>query len=331
MSASTLSVVVPVYNAQATLAAALEALISASAPVRAQLIVVDDASTDDSGAIAEGFPVKLVRSRPNRGPAFARNLGARAATGEILVFVDADVVVSRDGLARIADTLAGETEIVALFGSYDAEPLAQNLISQYRNLLHHHTHQRGNHDASTFWSGYGAIRTTVFSAIGGFDDARFPYAMEDVALGYRLRNAGYRLRLDRSLQCRHLKAWTLGTLLKTDFHDRAIPWTELLREYPGTGHTLNIRWTQKLAVTLTMMLPVFGVLIALDARWSLALLFGVMLVIALNGSFFGFLLRSRGLVFAAHCVPLQLLHHFTSGLAYLWVFSRERWRALSRR
>ena len=54
--------------------------------------------------------------------------------------------------------LREEPGIAAVFGSYDDEPGAPNLVSQYRNLLHHFVHQTGRTEASTFWTGCGAVR-----------------------------------------------------------------------------------------------------------------------------------------------------------------------------
>ena len=90
----------PDYNASAYLPACLES-VRRMDPAPLECIVVDDGSTDGSVAIAEsaGFPVIACRSR--RGPAVALNVGARAARGGILLFIDSDVLVPPDALTRI--------------------------------------------------------------------------------------------------------------------------------------------------------------------------------------------------------------------------------------
>src|SRR5262245_14909514 len=96
-----LSVIVPVYNDRAGLSRSLPALAAGAGP-DVEIIVVDDASTDDSAAVASRFPARLIRMPANAGPAAARNSGARQATGDILVFVDSDVVVAPGALDRVA-------------------------------------------------------------------------------------------------------------------------------------------------------------------------------------------------------------------------------------
>ena len=143
-----LSIVVPVYNGAATLPACLKALIEAPGPSR-EVIVSDDASLDQSTDIAAALGVTTLRSGANRGASAARNAGAATARGDILVFVDADVVIHPDALMRMGCFFDENPQYAALFGSYDAKPSAPNFVSQYRNLLHHFTHQNGRFEAET--------------------------------------------------------------------------------------------------------------------------------------------------------------------------------------
>ena len=99
MSAPTVSVIVPAYNARATiLPTVTSALEQSHAPV--EIIVVDDGSTDDTASIASSLPIPVrVIRKPNGGPASARNVGALAAIGEWLAFLDADDIFLPDNNA----------------------------------------------------------------------------------------------------------------------------------------------------------------------------------------------------------------------------------------
>jgi len=299
-----LSIVIPAFNAARELRLCLEALTVDQDSLR-EIIVVDDASTDNTRAVAQEFNVTLVSSGERRGPAFARNLGAKAATGDVLVFLDADVVVHRETVARIRQSFAADPALDALIGSYDSSPRSQDFLSQYRNLMHHHVHQQGAQEASTFWSGCGAIRRSVFLEHNGFDEAFGRPAIEDIELGYRLAHAGRKIVLDRTIQVTHLKRWTFFGLVKADICDRGIPWTELILRDRCMPNDLNIQLSQRVSVALVFILiglsgftalkwggyflaPLFAIVLMLLARWwaefsephhpgiALAVLLGVM-------------------------------------------------------
>ena len=162
---TTLSVIVPFFDAPEKLERCLAALAGSSTDF--ELILVDDCSSDPRALeIAAGAPGRCVRMPRNSGPAAARNAGARVAQGDVLAFIDSDVVVAPDTLARLRGAFEAEPSIGACFGSYDDQPDSPGLITEYRNLLHHYTHQTGPRDATTFWAGCGAIRRDVFEEIG---------------------------------------------------------------------------------------------------------------------------------------------------------------------
>jgi len=200
-----LSVIVPCFNAAATLGACLGALLEHSRVPADEVIVVDDASQDRSVAVASRPGVELITAETNAGPGMARNLDAAHAGGEVLVFVDADVAVAPEALGRLVRHFAEDADCAAVIGSYDSEPEARNPVSEYRNLLHYYVHQQAPEQASHFWTGLGAVRKSIFDAVGRFDVAEFNRAIEDVELGYRLRDAGYRIRLGRAVRGKHLK------------------------------------------------------------------------------------------------------------------------------
>jgi GT2 family glycosyltransferase len=314
-----LSIIVPVYNSPQALRECLAALI-ASSPHGAEIIVVDDASTDDTPTAAAQMGVRVLRLAQNMGPAAARNYGARDARGDILLFVDADVVVAPGAVSRIIKVLEERPELAAVFGSYDAQPRAKGIVSQYRNLLHHFVHQHGNSEASTFWAGCGAIRRSVFQELGGFDEKRFPRCIEDIELGYRLRRAGHRILLDKGLQGTHLKRWTLRSVIRTDIRCRAVPWSRLMLESKNAPDDLNVKGEQRLSAALAglaCLLPPLAVFRLDLLAFAAASLLGM---VALNRELFAFFFRQRGLFFAAICIPLQLLYYLYSGLSYLYVW-----------
>lgn len=247
----------------------------------------------------------VVTEPPRTGPAAARNAGAASTEADVIVFVDADVLVHPDALARVREAFAAEPGLAALFGSYDDAPEAPGAVSGFRNLLHHHVHQASAGPADTFWAGLGAIRREAFLAVGGFDADRYPEpSIEDIELGMRLAGLGARIELDPELQGTHLKGWTLVEAARTDFAKRGVPWVRLLLERWELPDHLNLGWRHRASAAASVV----G-LIALAARRPALAAGAAATLVALNRSFYALLLRRRGPLQAGVGVGLHALHH----------------------
>ena len=313
------SFIVPVYNGINNLRECLSSL-TALPQRNFEIIVVDDASTEDMSSVANINGIRLFTLKRNSGPAAARNYGAQQALGEVLFFVDADIVVSPDVLCRVQKTFKNKPEVAAVFGSYDAHPRAPGLISQYRNLMHHYVHQNGHSEASTFWAGCGAIRKDVFKKLNGFDDKRFARpSIEDIELGYRLREAGYRIKLDKQLQVTHLKKWTVVSFVKTDILYRALPWSRLILERNSIPNDLNLKWDQRVCFPLVVLILMFSALSLVQTECLAISAAGLLTVLAINWRIYLFFYRQRGMLFALACFPLHLSYYIYSGFSYLYV------------
>jgi glycosyltransferase involved in cell wall biosynthesis len=250
------------------------------------------------------------------GPAQARNQGARAAQGDILFLLDSDVCLHPDTLARVRQNFEDDPGLDALIGSYDSAPGSSDFLSQYKNLMHCFVHQRSRREACTFWSGCGAIRREVFLSFSGFDESYGRPAIEDIELGYRLKKAGYTIRLCKSLQVKHWKRWTGASMLLADFFQRALPWTQLIHRHRGFVNDLNIGISGRASVMLT-----FGILGALLlAPWQPLFLVGAavmgLMLFILNARLYLFFLEKRGLRFAAQAIPWHWLYFLYSGAAF---------------
>jgi glycosyltransferase involved in cell wall biosynthesis len=251
--APTVSVIIPVYNSAEMLRQCLSRLRQSTA-TDYECIVVDDGSTDASAEVAAEFNAIVLHSGGRRGPAFARNLGAKKAQGRILFFLDADVCVYPTTLERVLLNFKQDPALTAVIGSYDDEPESQDFLSMYRNLMHCYVHQHGHPDASTFWSGCGAILKSVFDEYSGFDESYGRPAIEDIELGYRLSRDKKKLALDTNIQVKHLKRWSFFNLVKTDILDRGVPWTELILRDRFIPNDLNVQLSQRVSVALVFIL-----------------------------------------------------------------------------
>jgi glycosyltransferase involved in cell wall biosynthesis len=259
-----ISVVIPVHNGGGSLDRCLASLGASQAPPL-ECIVVDDGSTDGSAEIAVRHGAKVLSTGGRSGPARARNIGAKAACGDIVFFVDSDVCVRPDTLSKIVAEFGRDSGLDALMGSYDDSPSEKNFVSQYRNLMHCFVHQRSKREATTFWAGCGAIRRQVFLDFGGFDERYGSASIEDIELGYRLSRAHRKLVLRADLQVKHLKHWSLRGMMKADFYNRALPWSELSLRSGRMPNDLNLAISQRISVAVVFILCALAVYSTL--RW----------------------------------------------------------------
>jgi glycosyltransferase involved in cell wall biosynthesis len=195
-----LSIIVPVYNAEKTLNRLLDSIWNQSFK-DFELILVDDASTDNSVRIAQSYPCELICLNQNHGPAYCRNIGARHASGEVLLFTDSDCQVSEDWLKNIHGirfenkTAAIMGKLVLLPSGYLGDSISA-LGFPAGGAIGFEKIWRVDADGFTnsLSSCNCAVKKEVFEIIGGFDET-FPYAGgEDSFLAYTLKREGYRIK-----------------------------------------------------------------------------------------------------------------------------------------
>ena len=320
----------PVYNGQDFIIKSLPPLVGMQQRGELlEVIVVDDSSTDNTRKIAEEMGARVIPSGGRLGPGAARNKAVSEAAGDIVWFVDADVIVHSTAAEYLGDGFS-DAGIVAVFGSYDDRPSAQNFLSQYKNLVHHFYHHRGRREATTFWSGCGAVRKDAFRSAGGFDIHRFTRpSIEDIELGYRLRAAGGRILLIPELQSTHLKEWRFVNLIHTEVFCRAIPWSRLIFEQPEMASDLNVGLAERLRAILAgvFFLAIALSLIGYQPWWSGVAVFSV--AVLANSRLFALFYRRKGVMFALAGLLFHQLYYLYSSLAFVyawleWKFTKDR-------
>ena len=303
----TVSALLPVHVDRPEYRRALAALAAADPPFDEVIVACDGPATGAAAAArAHGFGVTTGRAEP-AGPAAARNDAARVATGDVLLFVDADVAVHADIVGRLRAALSA-TVVDAVVGVYDDQPPAPNFFSRYKNLLQRYVHLDARPDGATFWGACGAVRRSALAAVGGFDERFRHPSVEDIDLGYRLTKAGYRIAFRHDVQVTHLKTWTLATLVRSDVLRRAVPWTWLLMRESSIRPDLNLRRRHRLAgatacaLWLSLpMVPVFRSAAVVSAC-------SACLLVLVDRGLWGFFRSNRGTGFA------------TAGMVWHWVY-----------
>ncbi|MBF0619922.1 MAG: glycosyltransferase, partial [Candidatus Omnitrophica bacterium] len=186
------TIIIPAYNAEKTIAAAIEAALAQVYAAAIELIVIDDGSTDRTAEIIRRYPTVRYFYQPNAGPASARNLGARHAAHHVLCFTDADCQPHRDWVALLVAGFYAE-DIGAVAGSYGiANPGSVLAQVVHFEILFRHTYLMPDHPQA-FGSYNVAILRDVFEAVHGFSTDYRRASGEDNDLSYRILNSGKKI------------------------------------------------------------------------------------------------------------------------------------------
>jgi len=183
------SVVVCAYNAERTMEPCLASLEKLNYPDY-EVIVVNDGSTDRTLTISEGFPYCRIISQENKGLGVARNVGAEAATGEIVAYTDSDCVADPDWLNYLVGTM--EAKGLVACGGPNFAPTETSLVPEAVAVSPGAPcHVLLDDEIAEHIAGCNmAFRRDVLLGIGGFDPI-YRAAGDDVDICWRLQDAGY--------------------------------------------------------------------------------------------------------------------------------------------
>lgn len=305
------SVITPVYNTGETLEPYLKAVFS-STYTDFELIIIDDCSLINPCELLKGYNLIYHRSEVRQGSFHARQIGAAMAKGRILLFIDADVIIYSDTIAKIVSVFNENDGIAGLICSYDDAPAAMNTISQFKFLYHHYIHQHEKEYVRSFWTGCGAIKKSVFDQIEGFKHsclAGFD-PIKDIELGYKLTQHHFKIYNAKHIQVKHLKSLDFTEWVRTDIFNRGIPWINILLVYKDFKPNLNINIKSYLSV-----LSVTGVLISIPLILlnhyflTVWLLFAVSFFL-LNVKIIQFFRVKKGLMFSLKSTILLFVYYF---------------------
>jgi len=302
-----ISIIIPVYNSASTLRQCLLALNNSSFS-DFEVLVVDDKSEDDSVSIARKFPCKVILLDENMGPAGARNEGVRQASGEILLFVDSDMVVHEDAVERIVNTFEKKPDVSCVSGIYSKKPLLSvGLTGWYRCLQTHYWKKSTVGYTTRFTISLGAIKRDVFEAVGGFDEEYKKADVEDYEIGHRLVEKGFKLFQDPLIQADHRDISSFPHLLSTVFR-RGRMWMSLFfkRRRLDKGYVTPGR-SFGLILSLVSLMALLGSVVFPSLIYTAC--FSIILFLISDGGFLWFLLREQGTL---SFIPLVVIHYFTS-------------------
>lgn len=206
----TVSVIIPVYNEEKAIVSCLDSLLSQTKKAD-EIIIVDDGSTDQTVSLVKKFPVKLL-TQSHQGPGAARNLGAKQAIAEILVFVDADMTFDRDFLKSLVAPIA-EGKTNGVFNTSEHVANFDNVWAKCWNYNQNlYTNLRMNPKSREESEDFRAIKKSEFDRVGGFSLTGYMDSRTLVGkLGYRpspVRDAiSYHANPSSLLEIYHQARW----------------------------------------------------------------------------------------------------------------------------
>ena len=324
MKSPFLSVVVPTRQSADVLARSLQALRATDLPAECwELIVVDDASTDESAAIAATMADVVVRLPGEvRGTGYALNRGFDAARGEYVAFVSAGVCVLPSTLRELVTTLATRSDVAAVCAGFDCDAEHQaGLVSSYPGLYESHLHVQSNGESDSLWASCTVVRASVFAQAGMFDEWSVGRPRAAAAeMGRRFRSVGARILLRTDVCVRPIRQFTLRQLLVSALRDDGLPSTPV--DVQAAGGAPRAGRAQRVDLWSTFLMVAVPVLAAVAVVGGAPLAWvGVVALLAavdvMSGSFYAHVARLRGTALSLRIVPLHLLRMICSGLAMI--------------
>ncbi len=307
------SIIIPVKNGAATLDACLRS-IKRSHYKNIEVIVVDDHSTDNTVEIAQRHNCIVLEAKDGRGANHARNFGAQHAKGEILLFLDSDIVIGRETILSVVETLEDDG-IDAVVGIYTAKHRHETFVSQYKNLWVRYSYMKSPPAIDWLFGAISGIKREAFEKLGGFNiELLSQHGHDDIELGKRFARANLNIMLNMDIEVEHLKNYSLRSFIKNEFH-RSVGFANLATELGETTRSLrkgfvNVYPSFVLSTAFSVIL--LGILFASAVGWiSYWYAIGAILFyLLLNIRFLNYLEQVRGLFAMMVMVPILFLDHF---------------------
>lgn len=321
------TVIVPAYNAAATISDCVRAIQQQQLPphITLDLIVVDDSSQDATAAAARALGAQVLTLPINQGRSAARNAGAHAAGGDILLFTDADCIPTPTWAAAMLAPFAGDPHVVGVKGAYLSNQRAP--VARFTQLeLEEKYAVMARQATISFIDTYAAAyRRSIFLAAGGFDASLSYSYIEDQEFSFRLAAAGHKMVFAPAARVYHHHVTAARVYYRRKF--KIGMWkTIVLRRYPqrmaaDSRTPLTLKLQFGLAIGLTLLLPL--ALVSGRARrllWLLLAAFGATTLPFLR------LAQQRDPALLPWVLPLLLLRACGLGHGYVLGLVRLRGR-----
>jgi cellulose synthase/poly-beta-1,6-N-acetylglucosamine synthase-like glycosyltransferase len=286
-----ISVIVPAYNAERTISSTINSLLNQNYPKnRYEIIVVDDGSSDKTREIVRKFKKVRLIKQTHKGPAAARNLGAKKSKGNILLFTDSDCVPDKNWIKFVVEPFKNP-EIVGVSGTYktlNKESLLARFAGYEIEERHEEMEKQKNIDfIGTFSAAY---RKKIFLRFGGFDEA-FPLASgEDIDLSFKISTAGYKMVFQPKAFVYHNHPDNLVKYLRQKFfrgYWRVLLYNKHTKKMFKDVYTSKFLYVEIGLLGLSLLLSLLGILKIISVMYgALSFLLVVLLTLPFSAKIF---------------------------------------------
>jgi glycosyltransferase involved in cell wall biosynthesis len=333
-----ISIIIPTFNSAKTISKSIQSVLESDYKGKYEIIVVDDGSTDNTLNLCKEYShtVLTILTQNNKGAASARNLGANQAKGDILLFLDSDVILEKETLSKFHNEI-NKPGISYVGARYSITPANNKLIHKYKALhdyyFFYYKSFIENPDEISFKmitnGGVEAYKSSIFKKMGGFDETVSGADVERELLIIKLLNNDENLSFPGNIITRHHFPGFLK-LLKNFFY-RTIHLIELIynRDY-FPNYFQERSWDLILAPLCTLSF-IIGILLNLftffPIAFSITFLFFLLFLVK-NRIFFGLGKKHYSISFMVYLI---LVHYFFSNIITLAGFIGLLKQKISRR
>ena len=291
------SIIIPVYNSSTTFKECLDAIFNSSIK-DFEVIVVSDNSTDNSVEIAKNYKCKIIELTENKGPSFARNTGAREAKGEILFFIDSDVIIKNNALKYVSEKFR-ESEVNAIQGIYSHDPDYKNILTQYQqSYTNYYIWPEKKKYASTLSTCCFAIRRKVFSLFKGFNTGIKRATCEDEEFGYNLIEKGFKTIILRELVVDHRVHYSFKYFIRRTFNRYTSHMKSYLRNKTIMKKVKQLNYIKVITgLPVIFFIILSGLILIMQPNKEIWIIFLILnlIFLSLHAGFIKFVTFSKGL------------------------------------
>ncbi|MBI4709963.1 MAG: glycosyltransferase family 2 protein [Nitrospirae bacterium] len=297
-----ISIIIPTYNSERFMPALLDSVFKSEFK-DFELIIVDDCSTDGTVKTVKNYPVRVIQLEKNSGPAVARNIGVKAAKGDIIFFLDSDVIVLDGTVKEVYDYFQKNPSANCVIGICSTEPLNKGFVPKYMAMFEY-IHLIGTKDSkvSVFAPRCGAVKTDFFEKIGGYNESYKGADVEDFEFARRV-NKTDSITLDTKMMVIH--KFATFKQASRNYFKRTVMWVHLFfreKRLDNAGPTAPSNGIAALCAFLSF-LSLFFIPFAGAAKNVFIILLIIFLLA--NLKWWNFMRKEAGLSFAVRALFLN--------------------------